>query len=91
MSPRRDPGVKFRTPLKIRRIPGLLSVLLVAVGSFGADSPDVKDATNRLIGSIFNGPSMSNLRDLTDGYGGRLTGSPAYQKATEWAVARFHS
>src|SRR5204863_1789655 len=45
----------------------------------------------RLVGSIFTGPSVSNLRDLTDGYGGRLTGSPAYQKATEWAVARFRS
>ena len=75
----------------LRRFAGSFCVLLVALGSFATDSPDIKDATNHLVGSIFNGPAMSNLRDLTDGYGGRLTGSPAYQRATEWAVARFHS
>jgi carboxypeptidase Q len=34
-------------------------------------------------------PLAENLRRLTDGIGGRLTGSPAMAKAVEWAVASF--
>src|SRR6266436_3811854 len=34
-------------------------------------------------------PLAENLRRLTDGIGGRLTGSPAMAKAVEWAVAAF--
>jgi carboxypeptidase Q len=34
-------------------------------------------------------PLAENLRRLTDGIGGRLTGSPAMAKAVEWAVAGF--
>jgi carboxypeptidase Q len=82
--------------MSLRRLAGLFTVVLVALCSWAAESADVKSAdvkevSNRLVGSIFTGPSMNNLRDLTDGYGGRLTGSPAYQRAVEWAVARFRS
>ena len=73
-----------------RRLTGFLCVLGLSLFAFGADAPD-KDVANRLTGSIFTGPSMNNLRDLTDSYGGRLTGSPAYQRAADWAVARFRS
>jgi carboxypeptidase Q len=34
-------------------------------------------------------PLAENLRRLTDGIGGRLSGSPAMTKAVEWAVAGF--
>jgi len=34
-------------------------------------------------------PLAENLRRLTDGIGGRLTGSPAMAKAVEWAVTAF--
>jgi len=34
-------------------------------------------------------PLAENLRRLTDGIGGRLTGSPAMERAVEWAVAAF--
>jgi hypothetical protein len=34
-------------------------------------------------------PLAESLRRLTDGIGGRLTGSPAMAKAVEWAVAGF--
>lgn len=53
--------------------------------------PELQHASDRLVGSIYTGPAMSTLRELTDSYGGRLTGSPAYQRASEWAVAKFHS
>src|SRR6266478_9154348 len=34
---------------------------------------------------------MTTLRELADGFGGRLTGSPAYNHAAEWAAAKFRS
>lgn len=77
--------------MSLRGFAGLACLLGVVVVSFAAEPPEIKEASDRLVGSIFTGPVMTNLRDLTDGYGGRLTGSPAYQRATEWAVARFRS
>lgn len=54
-------------------------------------SPDAKDTAARLAGSVYTGPSMTTLRDLADGFGGRLSGSPAYNRAAEWAAAKFKS
>lgn len=34
---------------------------------------------------------MDTLRQLTDGFGGRLTGSPAYQHAADWAATQLRS
>ena len=56
-----------------------------------APAPDVQEAANRLASSIYTGPSMTTLRELSDGFGGRLTGSPAYNHAAEWAAAKFRS
>ena len=50
-----------------------------------------KAVTDQLAASIYNGPSMATLEELADGIGGRLTGSPAYVRSTEWAVAKFRS
>lgn len=52
---------------------------------------EIKSVTDRLAASIYSGPSMSTLGELADGIGGRLTGSPAYVRATEWAAAKFRS
>jgi hypothetical protein len=51
----------------------------------------MKPVTDKLAASIYGGPSMATLRELSDGIGGRLTGSPAYVQATEWAAAKFRS
>ena len=51
----------------------------------------MKPVTDQLAASIFNGPSMTTLEELADGIGGRLTGSPAYVRATEWAAAKFRT
>ena len=57
-----------------------------------AEQPsDMKPVTDKLAASIYGGPSMATLRELSDGIGGRLTGSPAYVQATEWAAAKFRS
>ncbi|MFY9562500.1 MAG: M20/M25/M40 family metallo-hydrolase [Terriglobales bacterium] len=57
-----------------------------------AQSPsEMKPVTDRLAASIYTGPSMATLRELTDTFGGRLTGSPAYQRSADWAAASFRS
>lgn len=53
--------------------------------------PELKAATDQLAALIYGGPSMRTLGELTDGIGGRLTGSPAYVRSTEWAAAKFRS
>ncbi len=50
---------------------------------------EMKPVTDRLAASIYNGPSMATLGELSDTIGGRLTGSPAYVRSTEWAAAKF--
>ena len=36
-------------------------------------------------------PMQENLRRLTDGIGGRVTGSPAMERAVQWATAAFRA
>src|SRR5271154_476996 len=52
---------------------------------------ELKPTTDQLAASIYNGPSMTTLGELADGIGGRLTGSPAYVRSTEWAIVKFRS
>jgi carboxypeptidase Q len=65
---------------------------LVAPMSVWSQQPsELKPVTDQLAASIYNGPSMATLGELADGIGGRLTGSPPYVRATEWAAAKFRS
>jgi carboxypeptidase Q len=68
-----------------------LAWLAMAVAACAEQPAEVKPTTDRITASIYGGPSMATLGELTDGIGGRLTGSPAYVRATEWAVAKFRS
>ncbi|MBI3477247.1 MAG: M20/M25/M40 family metallo-hydrolase [Acidobacteria bacterium] len=72
------------------------TVVLIASGclgmlSWGQSPSDMKPVTDKLAASVYTGPSMATLRELTDTYGGRLTGSPAYQRSADWAAAKFRS
>ena len=70
----------------------LAVIFLFAAALLPAEiNPDVKDTADRLAASIYTGPSMTTLQDLSDGFGGRLTGSPAYNRAAEWAAGQFRS
>ena len=72
----------------------LLLPLTGAALSQPAEAPvssDVRTAADQLTGSVYTGPGMKTLRELSDGFGGRLTGSPAYKHAAEWAAAKFRS
>jgi len=75
----------------IRRVLVLILSSSLAA-SLSAQSPtQMKPITDHLAGSIYTGPSMATLRELTDSFGGRVTGTPAYQRSAEWAAAKFRS
>jgi len=60
------------------------------VGMLAAEpAGDVRETADRLAASVYTGPAMRTLRELSDGFGGRLSGSPAYNQAAEWAAAKF--
>ena len=53
---------------------------------------DVQQAAARIAGvTLVNGRSYDYLQNLTDKFGGRLTGSPAYARSAEWAAAEFRA
>jgi hypothetical protein len=75
----------------------LLVSLSMLLQSSGAHQPSklpnsINQASIRIAGSILaDGHSMDYLRGLTEQFGGRLTGSPAYQRSAEWAAAQFRA
>jgi len=66
-------------------------VLLCSALVFAAPNRERQEGADQLTASIYTGPAMRTLRELSDGFGGRLTGSPAYNQAAEWAAAKFRS
>ena len=75
----------------VRRMLIGLVALVVSVVAWSQQPSDLKPVTDQLAASIYTGPSMATLRELTDGVGGRVTGTPSYVSATEWAAAKFRS
>ena len=70
----------------------IVSLVFVSFAALSAQrAPDIQEVANQLAASIYTGPSMTTLRELSDGFGGRLTGSPAYNNAAEWAAGKFRS
>lgn len=70
----------------------LLAALLAPLTLAQQPTADVQQASARLAGSILvGGHAMKYLEDLTDQFGGRLTGSPAYNRSAEWAAAQFRA
>ncbi|HVF41923.1 MAG TPA: M20/M25/M40 family metallo-hydrolase [Pyrinomonadaceae bacterium] len=55
-------------------------------------SDEVRRASSALAGSVLvGGRSWDYLKGLADGFGGRLSGSPAYERSAEWAAERFRA
>jgi hypothetical protein len=70
----------------------IFSYLLLFVGVVLAEpAPEVRETADKLAGAVYTGPSMRTLQELTDEFGGRLSGSPAHNHAAEWAAAKFRS
>jgi hypothetical protein len=68
---------------------GCALLLLAPTFSFSKNLNELKTETDALAGSIYTGPSMTTLGELTDTVGGRLSGGPAYNRAADWAIAKF--
>src|SRR5712692_10869540 len=71
------------------RIVRLVVVLIIAFGASAQQTGDLSQDATRIAGSILVGNSTDALRELTDGFGARLTGSQAYELAAKWAAERF--
>ena len=70
----------------------LLSILLLAptLAPAQAVSPETRTAARKLLGDILlDGQAYEYDRQLADTIGPRLTGSPNYLRAADWAQTRF--
>ncbi len=69
----------------MHRLLGTLILILLPLFAFAADND-----TDRLIAEALKPSSLeTNLRRLTDEVGGRVPGTPAFQRAVDWGVATF--
>jgi carboxypeptidase Q len=64
----------------------LIATVVAAAAQTGGIDADVARLTGRILADT---PTMKDLREMTDGIGGRLTGTPACERAVDWAVAKF--
>lgn len=74
----------------------LLALCAQALAQQGASarkpSEELRQSAARLAGSVLvGGRSWEYLRGLADGFGGRLSGSPAYERSAEWAAEQFRA
>ncbi len=75
---------------RARLVTFLLFVLLLSPAMARQD--DFQRRSARIAGSILvGGHSIDYARGLSDGFGGRVSGSAAYQRATEWAASQFRA
>lgn len=73
---------------------GMIAIISVAVlaGISHSQQDTSQKFESRIVGSILvNGQSLNYLQELTDGFGGRVSGSVVYQRASEWAADKFRS
>jgi hypothetical protein len=78
----------------LTQVISLALLLSVAAPETPAQQPsaEVQQASARIAGSILiGGRSYDYLQSLTDKFGGRLSGSTAYQRAADWAAAEFRA
>lgn len=72
---------------------GAAIALAAAAASLSAsNAADLDRETAILTGRILGAtPTMSDLHEMTDTIGGRVTGTPACERAVDWAVAKFRA
>jgi hypothetical protein len=74
----------------LSRVAAICILLATALALASAQHrPDLAQTLSTISSSVTNGPSNELLRQLTDDIGARLVGSPAYERAAQWAVAIF--
>lgn len=69
-----------------------LILLLPSVAFAQQPTAALQQTSARLAGEVLvNGRAMEYVQNLSDKFGGRLSGSPAYGRAAEWAAAQFRA
>ena len=74
----------------IKIIPLLLIPTLIVNCAY-ATSIFNSDVENLIVTMKAPTPIISDLKELTDEIGGRLTGTQANKKAVNWALKKFHA
>jgi Iap family predicted aminopeptidase len=68
----------------------LLLLTALILPTFAVDRDSDREVANRLIAEALKPSSLqTNLRRLSDEIGGRVPGTPAFQRAVDWGVAAF--
>lgn len=83
----------MRNPRRFASALLLLVCLLQSSTAYqSTELESIKQASTRIASMIVvDGRSMDYLSGLTEQFGGRLTGSPAYLRSAEWAAAQFRA
>jgi hypothetical protein len=69
----------------------LVLVALAAPTVRAQQDANSKSDLNRISATVLSGDSMELLRQLTDDIGARVVGSPAYERAAQWAAAKLRA
>jgi carboxypeptidase Q len=79
--------------MRLFRTSFLSLILLLPSVAFAQQPPAALQQTSaRLAGEVLvNGRAMEYVQNLSDRFGGRLSGSPAYGRAAEWAAEQFRA
>jgi carboxypeptidase Q len=74
----------------LTRVVCTFAPLLIGLSPISAQrTSDRTQTLRRISASVMQGESMELLRQLTDDIGARLAGSPAHERATQWAAGKF--
>ena len=69
---------------------GLILLTVFALKTVAAERDSDREIADRLIAEALKlSPIETNLRRLSDEIGGRIPGTPAFQRAVDWGVAAF--
>ena len=69
-----------------------LLVALLLQSTPAQQRDETRERAERIASSIMvSGQSMNYVTELSDTFGGRLTGSRAYQRSAEWAAGKFRA
>jgi hypothetical protein len=78
--------------MKWGRIRLVFIVLIVFVVRGNAQTEDqLQREVKQVAATVLAGPSVEKLEELCGHFGARLTGTPAYDQAAQWAAAQFHA
>jgi hypothetical protein len=69
----------------------LFRVLAAAsvLAALPAGAAETSAEVGKIVGAAYAGHALDDLLELTDKYGPRVTGSPLYEQAVDWAMAKF--